>query len=67
MSLCVTMIVIANEYTLVTFHTERVCTFLHVMGPDLKSLPRDHFFRRAAIYDTLPEGNALIASFLYST
>jgi hypothetical protein len=57
------LIVTLTKYKLVTFHIERVCTFLHVMGPHFKSLTRDHFFWRAAIYDTLPEGDALIVGF----
>jgi hypothetical protein len=61
MSLCV--IVTVTKYNLDTFRTKRVCKVLHVMGPHFKSLTRDRFYRRAAIYDILPEGNALIASF----
>jgi hypothetical protein len=63
--ICMSMIV--TTYAIVVFHTERACTALHVMGPRLKSLTRDNFLMRAAIYDTPTEDNTYNASFKKST
>jgi hypothetical protein len=61
------MSAIVTTYTIVVFHTQRACTTLHVMGPRLKSLTRDNFPMRAAIYDTRTEGNTHKACFKKST
>jgi hypothetical protein len=45
--ICVTVTV--TTFALDTFHTNRVCTVQHVMGPRLTSLTRDNLVRRAAI------------------
>jgi hypothetical protein len=40
--------VIGTTKALVTFHTKRVYTVQHVVGPRLKLLTCDNFFRRVA-------------------
>jgi hypothetical protein len=56
--ICVTMTV--TTHALVTFHTQRVCTIRHVMGPRLKSLTRDSFFGEMRS-TTLPRKRSLLS------
>jgi hypothetical protein len=54
--LLIRMTVTVTTYALITFHTNRVCTVRHVMGPRLTSLTRDNVVRRAAIATSPAKG-----------